>query len=259
MKKLLILVIVICMVSCESTPKKNPDSTWVKKEFYDNGILKCEMQLKDSLRHGVTKNFDSKGKLMSTVHFVNNIREGVARNYYPSGTINQEMVYKNNKLEGEAKMYYESGKLYMVTQYLNNKRHGVEQTYYESGSLKSQVEYYKGGAGMGLKEFSVGGEEVTKRPTIVIREKNAPFDGQLVLEISLSDKSRNVKFFQDTLVQGKYMFKYMNEIETQGGVGRLVCYKSGSIQMKKLNIVAEVTTKNRNKLILQRTYNLVIN
>lgn len=259
MKNLLILIIVICAVSCESTPKKNPDGTWVKKEFYDNDVLKCEMQLKDSLRHGITKNFDRKGKLMSTVHFVNNVRDGEAKNYYPSGKINQEMVYKNNKLEGEAKMYYESGKLYMVTQYLDNKRHGMEQTYYESGGLKSQLEYYKGGAGMGLKEFSASGEEITKRPTIVVSEKNSPFDGRMVLEISLSDKSRNVKFFQDTLVHGKYMYKYMNNIETHGGIGKITWYKSGVIQMKKLSIVAEVTTKNRNKLILQRTYNLVIN
>lgn len=259
MKNLLILVIVICAVSCESTPKKNPDGTWVKKEFYDDGILKCEMHLRDSLRQGITKNFDKKGKLMSTVNYINNIKEGVAKNYYPSGVINQEMFYKNNKLEGEAKMYYESGKLFMVTNYLNNKRHGMEQTYYESGNLKSQVEYYKGSAGLGLKEFSAGGEDITKRPTIVIREKNSPFDGVLVLEIALSDKSRNVKFFQDTLIHGKYMYKYMNNIETHGGIGKMVFHKSGTIQMKKLNIVTEITTKNRNKLVLQRTYNLVVN
>ncbi|HEX2936218.1 MAG TPA: toxin-antitoxin system YwqK family antitoxin [Bacteroidales bacterium] len=257
---LLLLAIVVIAVSCDSSQKNNPDGTWVKKEYYDNGnILKCEMQLKDSLRHGVTRNYDRKGKLMSMAHFVNNKKEGVAINYYPSGIINQEMVYKDNKLEGEAKMYYETGKLYMISHYLNNKKQGLEQTFYESGKLKSEQEYYNGGAGIGLKEYSTSGEEVTKKPTIVIREINPPFEEKLILEISLSNKSSNVKFYQDTLVHGKYMYKYMNSIDTRNGVGRLTWYKSGLIQMKKLNIVAEVTTQRRNKLIIQRSYNLVVN
>jgi len=251
----------VLLVSCTSDGEKNPDGTRIIKEYYKNKVLKAEISVKDTLRHGLTKNYDSSGKLMSTANFVNNRKEGVAKNYYSSGNMQQEMFYKQDKLEGEARMYYKNGKLYMKTFYVNNKKHGLEQTFYANGKLQSEIEYYQGGAGIGLKEYNDQGTLLTKKPTIEVREVHPPFDNMLILEITLSDKSSNVKFYLDTLVFGKYLHKYIKiqAIPTESGVGKIIWRKNNTMQFKKLNIVAEIITPRKNKMVIQRSYNLVIN
>jgi antitoxin component YwqK of YwqJK toxin-antitoxin module len=258
--KIGIIWIGFVFVSCNNGETTNPDGTKVIKEYYKNNVLKAEITVKDTLRHGVTKNYDKNGKLMSMANFVDNRKEGVAKNFYSTGSVQQEMFYKKDKLEGEAKMFYENGKVYLKTFYVNNKKHGLEQTFYENGKLQSEVEYLNGWAGTGLKEYNEQGVLLTKKPTIEVREINPPFNNKLILEISLSDKNRNVKFYLDTLLMGKYLHKYIyiQSVHSNKGIGSVEYIKSKTIQLKKLNIVAEITTPRKNKLVIQRTYNLVI-
>jgi antitoxin component YwqK of YwqJK toxin-antitoxin module len=227
----------------------NPDGTKVVKEFYKNKRLKAEVTVKDTMRHGITKNYDEQGNLMSTVNYVDGYKDGVTVNYYKSGAKNQEMYYEKNQLQGEAKMYYEDGNVYMITNFKDGKKHGLEKTFYKNGKVQMEAEYYKGGIGIGLKEYNEKGEIINKAPSIEVKEGRRTANGHIMLEISLSDRSSAVKFYNDTLIQNKFSFPYMRQIDSKQGKGTFE-YIPG----RKINIIAVKTTSRRNSQVIQRSY-----
>ena len=257
-----LLIFSMMLVSCDTSVDKikNPDGTITIRHYWPNHNIKSEITSKDSLRQGITRHYDIHGKLTSEINFKDNLEEGVATNYFPETGKKQEVIfYKEGLKEGEAKSYYENGRLFKTTQFVNGKKQGLMKVYYDNGKIQSECEYYKNNAGIGLKEYNSEGKMLSV-PQIQIKEVNhLALDDMFILEISLSDNSSAVTFYQDTLLMGKYLYDYMREIPTKNGIGKLEFYMPYSgLHMEKLNIIAVKTTHRKNKMVFQRKYNLVI-
>ena len=84
-------------------------------------------------------------------------------------------------------------------------------------------------------------------------------DKTFTLVISLSDKSRTVKFYQGKLTNGIYWNDQLEPITTKNGVAELSFHVSkGTFKMETLNIVARGKTKLDHYHILQKEYHLAV-
>ncbi len=243
--RIIIVLIAVFISSCEFIPGKKDNSDekktetgktdiQVQKRYYDDGTIKSELPVKNKKRHGV------------------------AKKYYLTGKLNTSITYFNNVKHGESIWYYKSGKPYRVTSYYNGKRHGLQKKYYENGKLMSEVTYLKNFPQPGLKEYSKDGKLKTKYPKIRFNEiDKTAFENKHILQFSMSDKTKKVKFFSRIISEEKDT-TYV-ELPSKSGLGKLESYvPPGNFIMKKLTIYAEVTTKLRNPYITKATYNLSV-
>jgi antitoxin component YwqK of YwqJK toxin-antitoxin module len=265
MKNYLSLAIIMAMLafSCGKTVQdgkkaesKSKDDS-VVKEYYSNGKIKTEISAKGQLRHGPTKNYDRTGLLLSEVNYTDNIMDGQATNYYAkSGKINSTFFYVKGIKEGDETWYYESGKPYRVSPYVKGKIEGIQKHFYEDGKLQAEVSFKNGYAGTGLKEYKPDGTLITDYPTIDIRKedhlKNA---NKIILIISLSNNSSNVKFFKGSLLDGKYLQEDMLTLATQEGKAEMdYNVTPGSMIQKDIVITANYKTPMGNPYVIMRRY-----
>jgi len=122
MNYILIFLILILLLSCESSEKE--------VQYYNNGKIKTEVLLKDGLQHGLGYKYYENGTIKSKINWVNGLKSGVAEYYYPNGQIKSRTEYKNDSVMiGETIIYSEDG-------YLQEK-----QIYNQEGNLIYFAEY----------------------------------------------------------------------------------------------------------------------
>jgi hypothetical protein len=156
--------------------------------------------------------------------------------------------------------YYENGKPYSINPFINDKLNGIQKKYYKSGKIMAEIPYKDDQPGIGIREYTDKGELITNYPKIIIEEINRiDPDNKFILNIYLSNRSANVKFYLDNLDDDKYLKKYMYEIETRRGIAaRVYEVPPGYVKFQKINIIAKAKTRMGNPFIVQRTYNLAI-
>jgi antitoxin component YwqK of YwqJK toxin-antitoxin module len=245
----------------EPEPGELPPGIRVIKEYYPNGMLKTEIQAKGKLRQGTTKDYRKDGTLESLITFENNRKHGLAVSYYPDGkTLKTKMNYVNGYKQGEAIWYYPDGDIYRVTPYVNGRINGIRKTYYNSGVLQSETPYLNGQPGMGLKEYNQDSNLKSYDAKIVIREiDRISMDKTFTLDISLSNRSRSVKFYQGKLTNGAFWNDQLAPIPTEDGMGKLQFHISkGTFKMETLNIVARDKSSLDHYHILQKEYHLAV-
>lgn len=263
-KPLLLLSALLVLFSCGKADKSETASGSdenVVREYFANGKLKTEISVRDSFRQGPTKNYDAEGHLLSEVNYVDNVKEGITTNYYvPSGNVNSTLVYKAGIKEGDEIWYYESGKEYRVTPYVGGKMNGVQKLYYESGELMAEVPYRDNYPGKGLKEYREDGTLRDDYPTIVItKEDHLATANSVLLRITMSNNSPNVKFYRGTLEDGIYMSDELSEMATQNGVTQLQFnLPRGARLNQDVHIVARYESRASMPYVTDRTYNLQI-
>jgi len=125
MKKLLLLLLFIPLVSCQGVE--------VRKTYYDSGALASTANYVDGVKKGVIKTYAKKEELIED-------SKNKDKQYYDSGGLK----YEGNKQQGEWKSFYESGKLKRTGNYVTSRKQGEWKEYYESGELKSTVDYNYG-------------------------------------------------------------------------------------------------------------------
>ncbi len=265
MKNNLFLVLAMAMLvfSCGKTTQNDKKSKTeskddsVVKEYYSNGKIKTEISAKGQLRHGPTRNYDRTGLLLSEVNYKDNIMDGQATNYYAkSGKVNSTFFYVKGIKEGDETWYYESGKPYRVSPYIKGKIEGVQKHFYEDGKLQAEVEYKNGYAGTGLKEYKPDGSLITEYPAINIRKedhlKNA---NKIILIISMSNNSPNVKFYKGSLLDGKYLHGDMLTLATQEGKAEMdYNVTPGTMIKKEIVITANYKTPMGNPYVITKRY-----
>lgn len=134
MKKILTLLFIITMISCdretlvediisrhEDGNKKetfvyrvNDDGSKTKVRetwYYMEGMRHLDGPIVDDKRNGIFKTYYKSGVLMSEGTFVDGIREGKATIYRENGNIHYEGQYKNGKECGIWRFYDEDGTL----------------------------------------------------------------------------------------------------------------------------------------------------
>lgn len=88
------------------------------KEYYDNGALKLELNIKDGKPQGA--------------YIV----------YFSNGKPNEVRAYRNGEFHGVWRTYNESGLL--IAEYRNNQKHGTWHVWDDSGIMRYEMQYEKG-------------------------------------------------------------------------------------------------------------------
>ncbi|NME71960.1 hypothetical protein [Flammeovirga aprica] len=131
--------------------------------------------------------------------------------------------------------------------------------------MKSEAHYSNGKPTTNLKEYYKSGKPKTKYPTIQVKENDdtALYD-KVVLEITLSEKRKNVKFYiaedPDVTVKTIDLEKYNLRpilMRNRRGIVNIHVPKGHGI-MKRVPIIAEYNTIGGRKKIATRVYNLAV-
>lgn len=88
--------------------------------WYENGVVKRQIEIKN-------------GKLT-----------GLCKEFYEDGKLNEEYHYENGKLDGNYKVFHRNGKLMSNSDYRNGQIDGLFEKWDEEGSLIAKYEYSKG-------------------------------------------------------------------------------------------------------------------
>lgn len=253
MKKLYWLPLFL-LIGCFTNPKeKAKNSTNPNDSTLDASGKK---------KNGLVKSYHSDGKIFSAITYKDGVKDGISYAYFPNGQVNLELTYSNGKRVGQSKRYYENGKLYQTTEYANNIQHGFQKKYREDGNPMSEAKFENDEPCLGLKEYLLDNKLKQNYPTIIV----TPVDelatkGMYTLKLSMSDKTKKVKFYEGKLTAGGCLhdkLKYIR-LDERTGTGELVyTMPPGAFIMEELNLVARMKTKQGNAYITQRTYNLAI-
>jgi antitoxin component YwqK of YwqJK toxin-antitoxin module len=257
MKKRSAIISLVFMTIWISCGPKNED---IVTEYYSDGTLKSEIQVKNGMRNGITKNYDERGRLASTAELVDDKYEGWMINYNPENNkITARALYKNDLQNGPATLYYSDGQLYREMTYVDGRVDSIVKTYWPGGKLQAEVFFKKGEPSIGLKEYDKNGLPV-KQPTIVIKELDQlSLFNKIEIRISLSDKTRKVEFYKGELKEGKYLYAKTPVIFSRDGVASLYyTVPKGRAISERISIISRSRTEYGNTLVLQRVYNLSV-
>ncbi len=228
-------------------------------------VMSCETKKKDvkskkkaDTTDGLKKYYTKEGKLKTELTIVKGKRNGVAKTYYKNGKVSLEMNYKMGKRDGLSKRYYEDGTIYQETNYKDDKIDGVRRKYREDGKPMSITRYENDLPCSGLREFLLKGSEKDNFPSIVITpEDRLKQEGVYIINLSLSNKSRRVKFYIGNLSPSGCLTEKLVSVLMDKRTGRgKVPYTlpPGGFMMEELNFVAEVETMSGNAFITQKKF-----
>jgi hypothetical protein len=239
-KVLYAIIIFLFAISCETKKKE------------------VKSKKKADTTDGVKKYYSKDGKLKTELTILNGKRNGVAKTYYKNGRVSLEMNYKMGKREGVSNRYYENGSLYQETNYKEDKMHGARKKYREDGQPMSIARYENDRPCSGLQEFLSKGDKKDNFPSIVITaEDRLKQEGIYIINLSLSDKSRRVKFYIGNLSASGCLSEKLISVMTDKNTGKgKVPYSlpPRGFMMEELNFVAEVETNLGNTYITQKKF-----
>jgi len=255
MKNIRLFIFLVFVFMLAAGCKKNRD---VEYEYYADGTLKSEIQMKNGMRNGITKKYDEIGRLISTAELKDDKYEGWMIKYNPKNQkITAKALYKNDQQDGPATLYYADGQLYREMKYVNGRIDSLVKTYWPGGKLQAEVWFRMGEPAIGLKEYDKEGHLI-KQPAIVVTEINqVSLLNKLTLKISLSDNTKKVNFFSGELSEDKYLSSKTPGIYDVDGVASLIFnVPRHETVMKKISIISRSRTRYGNTLVLHRYYNL---
>ena len=199
------------------------------------------------------------GELKTEITYKGKKKHGPAKSYYRDGKLRQELHYLNNVKHGDVITYYENGNKYQITPYVNGQLEGVRKKYRMDGRLVAEVPYHKGKACRGLKEYLLNDQVKKGYPKIVVKEiDNTIKDNQFIVEISVSDKSKKVKYYIGKIDESGCIAEDAVRFQSQRPGVLQLKYRlaPGMFLMEELNIIAVIETKLGNPYITQHKYNL---
>ncbi len=108
-------------------------------EYYENGVKKLEMNIKN-------------GELDSTTTL-----------YYLNGQVMEIRSYRKGLMDGKWVKYNANGKILSIAEYKNDKKHGTWLIYDEEGNLRYEMHYLEGVKCGTWKNFNKEGKVVESR------------------------------------------------------------------------------------------------
>ena len=142
--------------------------TEIKKEYHENGKLKCEYEYKSGKKHGYEKGFHENGSLRYETQWVNGKQNGEVSSFDEQGNKIKQSFLKMGRYEGPQKEWWTNGNL-KADRVMKNDEVFSEITYSPNGSVvvfedkledKGIVSYHNGKPFTGIM-FS----ETTPSPT----------------------------------------------------------------------------------------------
>lgn len=220
-------------------------------------------ELADTLKNdasftGVYKSFHPDGYLYSEVSYKDGKKDGISKRFYSDGKVHSIIEYKEGKKVGFSKWLYTSGEDYRLTPYTNGKIDGIQKKLYRDGTTQAEIPFVLGNRKVGLKEYNDRGTLLKSYPEIQIKAiDRIGSHGRYSIEISLSNNSKNVKFYLNAVKDSLFIPNGKNYLMTTNGVGKVdFIQKQSGTYDRDMNIVALYRTRNGNQKILQKKFRL---
>ena len=136
---------------------------------------------------------------------------------------------------------------------MKGKIHGIQIKYYKDGCIKAEIPYAYGKRKLGLKEISQYGNEVTKYPSIVIRnEDRRSSSNTYIIHLSLSNNAKRVKFYRGSAINEIVDFDKLEYFLTENGQSCIrFVEKTGYTGDTEIQLIAEYITRGGNKKYIQ--------
>lgn len=136
MNKVLVLIFVVIIFSCNLNNKR---------EYYETGELKSEINYLNGLKHGEEKIYYKGGKIKEINHYSDGVKSGKSTLFYESGNISEQFYYRNNSKEGKAYFFYDTSDMNLKAKinYKKGQIIGEGFFYYSLGGIKKYIYYNK--------------------------------------------------------------------------------------------------------------------
>ena len=206
------------------------------------------------------KRYFSGNYLIKEVTFKNGVRQGLMKSFYQDGLLRMTFWYENNMREDSSCFYYPDGKLFRSTPYVHDTVDGITRQYYKTGSIRAKIGYKKGFRTEFFQEFENNGKLYRGYPEVVIG-LNDEYNSKGVYHImlSLSDKSKKVKFYRGDFTDGRFDTTMVKSIKTIDGKAVLDLKKTGSPKTESVSIIAEISTPFSNRYLTSKKISLPYN
>lgn len=158
--KRIMYMLMMCVIALTATAQYNSVSSIVEKdgvyftdatqtqlysgeyrEYYDNGSLKLEMQIKNGSPEGTYVVYFDNNKPKEIRSYKNGQFHGVWRSYNVDGLLISEAEYKNDKKHGLWRIWDEKGVLRYEMHYNNGNKTGVWKMWNEKAELTGEKKY----------------------------------------------------------------------------------------------------------------------
>lgn len=256
----LVLCIAFMSGCAEGKKKSTSGKNKTAYEYYEDGSIKSEAEVKDGKAHGLLKKYTAGGILESVYTYNMGVMDGPAVTYYPNGQARSKMYYLEGKRHGLTRQFYRSGELYRESPYENGKLNGMRITYYKDGSVMAEAPFKEGYPGLGLKEYNMDGELIDDTPQLLIRPVDrVAMEDKYILELRLKPTKPGTVFYIGDLEEGKYIHIGLWPLEPQNGIARYVIkVRKGSFRMEVLSISARYQTDKSNYGVVSKKFNLAV-
>lgn len=122
---------------------KNNKIDGLFKYYYDTGVLAKEINYENGIKNGIYKQYSSNGNLSKNGEYKKDLEDGITYNYR-KGKISSKVNYESGKFNGVRIIYYENGNINFKSNYIDNNLDGLTEAYYENGKLKYKVNFKEG-------------------------------------------------------------------------------------------------------------------
>jgi hypothetical protein len=206
------------------------------------------------------KRYTSGIYLIKEVTFKNGVRQGLMKTFYQDGLLRQTFWYENNLREDSSCWYYPNGKLFRTTPYKHDTIDGIQKQFYGSGDIKAKIGYRKGFRTELFQEFEKNGKLFRDYPEVVVGLTDEyKSKGVYHIMLSLSDKSKKVKFYRGDFTDGRFDTTMVKSIKTIDGKAILDLKKTGSQKPGSVSIIAEISTPFSNRYLKCKKISLPYN
>lgn len=105
------------------------DRTELSREYYSDGRLKSEAEVKNGLKNGLMSTYFPSGAIKSKQLYKNDTLNGLGTFFNIEGKIDSTITYENGKPNGEYLKFYPNGNVAGRGNFVNGKNHGLYYQY----------------------------------------------------------------------------------------------------------------------------------
>jgi hypothetical protein len=198
--------------------------------------------------------------LIKEVTFRNGVREGLMKSFYAGGQLYQTFWYENGLKEDSVRWYYLEGQLFRTTPYKHDTIDGIQKQYYRNGKLKAKIGYSKGMRTRFFQEFTADSKLIGPYPEITVSIQDSyRKNGACIIELGLSDKKAEVKFFRGNFIDERFDTTLCKYIKPSNGKSYIYLKKNAKPGPDHLDIIASMTTLFGNKYLEYKKIDLPYN
>jgi hypothetical protein len=236
----LLSAVIIFTAGCSS---KSP----AKKEL--QATIPDTVSATDTGYTGIKKYMSGK-YLIKEVTFKNGVKQGLMKAFYETGEVRHTYWFENGFREDSSIWFFQEGQKFRVTPYKKDTIDGIQRQYYRSGQLKAKIGFSKGLRTTLFQEFKTDGRLIGGYPHMLASATDLyKTQGTYKVELQLSDKSPNVRFWRGDLSKGVFDTTQCTRLKTIKGICTVNLKKSSKQGPEYLGIIAEILTDFGNNFL----------